>query len=276
VRQETIMPRHRFALILAPALALLLAGCKPGNAKTAPPPAETPAAAAATSAAAPSSPPTLPPGAKAGPLDLSKIGPHDEAYAHESLSPDEWASVALMYQAKGQHGQALATLDQAIARYPESAHLFAVRGALWLQLEEYAKALADLERSLELAEDPGVRVNYAEALRRFDRKEDALASLDKALATNPDYLPALFNRGVLRFEMGDEEGALADFDRAIAIDPSAAAPYFNRAAVRWALGQKEAAIADLDAFIERAPVGEWQATARELRTSWREQLEAGQ
>ena len=265
------MPRHLFVLLIALAFAPLFVGCKPTKSEQAAAAAPT----AAAPAAAPTSPPTLPPGAKAGPLDLSKIGPHDEAYAHESLDPDAWAGVALMYQSKGQFGEALSTLDQAIARYPENAHLYAVRGALWLQLEEYAKALADLERSLGLAEDPGVRVNYAEALRRFDRKSDALASLDRALETNPDYLPALFNRGVLRFELGDEEGALADFDRAIAIDPTAAAPYFNRAAVRWALGEKEAAIADLDAFIERAPVGAWKDTARDLRASWQAQREAG-
>ncbi|HGY09951.1 MAG TPA: tetratricopeptide repeat protein [Oceanithermus profundus] len=267
------MPRHPFALIPALALAFVVVACKPTKDTSQAPSSAAPAGAAA-GAEAPSAPPVLPPGAKAGPLDLSKIGPHDESYAHESLSADEWAQVALMYQAKGQFGEALAALDQAIARFPENAHLYAVRGALWLQLEEYAKALADLERSLELAEDPGVRVNHAEALRRFDRKQEALASLDEALASDPDYLPALFNRGVLRFELGDEEGALADFDRAIAIDPDAAAPYFNRAAVRWALGQKEAAIADLDAFIERAPVGEWKQTAAELRASWQEQLEA--
>ncbi len=264
------MSRYRFALIPVIAIALALAGCKPDEEKA------SGSAVAPATAEVPSSPPTLPPGAKAGPLDLSKIGPHDEAYAHESLNADEWASVALMYQSKGQFGEALSTLDQAIARYPGNAHLYAVRGALWLQLEEYAKALADLERSLELADDPGVRVNYAEALRRFDRKQEALASLDRALETNPGYLPALFNRGVLRFEMGDENGALADFDRAINIDPKAAAPYFNRAAVLWALGQKEAAIADLDAFIERAPVGAWKETARDLRSSWQEQLEARQ
>ena len=269
------MPRYLFTIILT--LGLAIVGCKPEkteSAAAATNAADSPATQA--TAAPPSSPPpSLPPGAKAGPLDLSKIGPHDESYAHESLGPDGWASVALMYQAKGQFGEALATLDQAIARYPESAPLYAVRGALWLQLEEYAKALADLERSLDLAEDAGVRVNYAEALRRFDRKEDALASLDRVLEENPDYLPALFNRGVLRFELGNEEGALADFDRAIAIDPDAAAPYFNRAAVRWALGQKDAALADLDAFIERTPVDEWKETARELRDSWQEQLEAG-
>ncbi len=268
------MPRYRAALTSLLVLTLMLAGCKPNKAnksETAPAPAPPPAAAGEP---APSAPPTLPPGAQAGPLDLSKIGPHDESYAHESLSADEWAQVALMYQAKGQFGEALAALDQAIARFPESAHLYAIRGALWLQLQEYAKALADLERSLDLAEDPGVRVNHAEALRRFDRKQEALASLDKALADAPNYLPALFNRGVLRFELGDEEGALADFDRAIAIDPDAAAPYFNRASVRWALGQKKEAIADLDAFIERAPVGEWKQTAADLRASWLEQLEA--
>ncbi|WP_457629749.1 tetratricopeptide repeat protein [Oceanithermus sp.] len=273
------MPRYLLALLL---MLGLLAGCKPKTAEEETTPAAAGAAAAEAQPTAPpeaatprtSGPPSVPPDAKAGPLDLSKIGPHEEAYAHENLSPDEWASVALMYQAKGQFGEALAALDQAIARYPDDAHLLAVRGALWLQLEEYTKALADLERSLKAAEDPGVRVNYAEALRRFGRNEEALASLDKALELAPEYLPALFNRGVLRYEMGDEEGALADFDRAIEIDPTAAAPYFNRAAIRWALGQREEAIADLDAFIERTAVEEWKQTAEDLHTSWLEQMEA--
>lgn len=268
------MPRTPFALFLTLALVLSLTACKPRAASEQP---ASPAPKAAPQAATPvnEGPPALPPGAKAGPLDLSKIGPHDETYAHENLDPDAWASVALMYQSKGELGQALTTLDRAIAHYPQSAHLYAVRGALWLQQKEYAKALADLKRSLELAEDPGVRVNYAEALLRFDRKKEALASLNKVLAAHPDYLPALFNRGVLRYQMGNEEGALADFDRAIELDPQAAAPYFNRAAVRWALGRKREAIADLDAFIERAPVGEWKQTAQDLRATWKAQLEEG-
>jgi len=272
------MQRYFFALLTAAILAAGLAGCKPKeDAKTTP--ASQPATAAkepTTAASNSTSPPTLPPGAKAGPLDLSKIGPHDETYAHESLSPDKWAEVALMYQAKGQFGEALSTLDQALAHYPDNAHLYAIRGALWLQLEEYAKAVADLKKSLELQEDPGVRVNYAEALRRFGRKEDAMKSLDRALEDQPDYFPALFNRGVLRYELGDNQGALEDFNRAIEVDPDAAAPYFNRAAVLWLLGKKKEAIADLDTFISKAPKGEWKQTAEDLRQSWQEQLEADQ
>jgi len=280
------MYRYLFALTAAAILSFGLSGCKPKKADGATAPNQAPTAAEKQAAAqAPavnqtddetSSPPTLPPGAKAGPLDLSKIGPHDETYAHEGLSPDKWAEVALMYQAKGQFGEALSTLDQALAHYPENAHLYAIRGALWLQLEEYAKAVADLKKSLELQEDPGVRVNYAEALRHFGRKEDALKNLDKALEDQPNYFPALFNRGVLRYELGDNQGALEDFNKAIEVDPEAAAPYFNRAAVLWLLGKKEEAIADLDTFIAKAPKGEWKETAKDLRQSWQEQLEANQ
>ena len=272
------MYRYFIALIIASLLAIGLAGCKPKKSGEAAQQSgaidSQPVRMVAEDGN--SSPPTLPPGAKAGPLDLSKIGPHDETYAHESLSPDKWAEVALMYQAKGQFGEALSTLDQALAHYPEDAHLYAIRGALWLQLEEYAKAVADLKKSLELQENPGVRVNYAEALRHFGRKEDALKNLNRALEDQPDYFPALFNRGVLRYELGDNQGALEDFNKAIAVDPEAAAPYFNRAAVLWLLGKKEEAIADLDTFIAKAPKGDWKETAKDLRDSWREQLEANQ
>jgi len=275
------MHRYLFALVLGAALVGSLGGCKPKQSNAAKRPgvtAQTTPPAGSATAKAPGSeasgPPTLPPGAKAGPLDLSKIGPHNDAYAHESLSADQWGEVALMYQSKKQFGQSLSTLEQALAHYPNNAHLYAIRGALWLQLEEYAKAVADLKRSLELAEDPGVRVNYAEALRRFGRKDDALKSLDKALSDQPDYFPALFNRGVLRYEMGDNEGALQDFNAAIKVNPDAAAPYFNRAAVLWLLGKKKEAIADLDTFIAKAPKGQWKETAKDLRRTWQDQLEA--
>jgi tetratricopeptide (TPR) repeat protein len=274
-----MMDRYLLALFVTAAMAAGLAGCKSkteAKTKTTAPPAALASADPAAANENASSPPTLPPGAKAGPLDLSKVGPHDETYAHESLSADKWAEVALMYQTKGQYGEALSTLDQALAHYPESAHLYAVRGALWLQLEEYSKAVADLKKSLELQEDPGVRVNYAEALRRFNRKKEAIENLDRALEDQPDYFPALFNRGVLRYELGDNEGALADFNKAIEVDPEAAAPYFNRAAVLWLLGKKKEAIADLNTFIAKAPKGEWRDTAKDLRQTWQEQLEADQ
>jgi len=277
------MQRYLFAIVLGAVLVGSLGGCKSRQTSSAAKQPHVTAqgdavssapVSAKTQGADSSGPPALPPDAKAGPLDLSKVGPHDEAYAHESLSADQWGEVALMYQSKKQYGQALSTLEQALAHYPNSAHLYAIRGALWLQLEEYAKAAADLKKSLELAEDPGVRVNYAEALRKFGRKEDALKNLDKALAERPSYFPALFNRGVLRYEMGDNEGALKDFDAAIKANPDAAAPYFNRAAVLWAMGKKKRAIADLDTFIAKAPKGQWRETAKDLRRTWQDQLEA--
>ncbi|GEM_PF-4626463 len=266
------MLRNLAILLMTLSLALIAPGCKSqkkgGRVSTVTPQATANAPSTSTR----KEPPTLPAGAKAGPLDLSKIGPHDKTYAHESLGADEWAEVALMYQAKGQNGQALSTLNNALARYPGSAHLYAIRGALWLQLREYAKAVADLKKSLDLQEDPGVRVNYAEALRKFGRKQDALKNLDQALSEKPGFFPALFNRGVLRYQTGDKKGAIDDFSEAIKIDPKAAAPYFNRASILWQEGRKEAAIRDMAKFVELAPVGSWKDTGKTLLSTWREQV----
>ena len=256
-------------LFLVGLLLFAFAGCKKKRQSEAPENASPPQAELQTPAEDAATPPVVAADEKAGPLDPKAIKPHSSTYAHSGLPPEEIAKVALMHQSRGEYQQALDVLAQGIAAHPESAALYAVRGALYLQLGQYAKAIADLSKSLELHENPDVRVNRALAYKAFGQKEDALNDLNRALELDPHHVAAWFNRGTLYLEEGKPEKALPDLDRAVELAPDVAGPYFNRAVAKWQLGKKEEAIKDLEKFIELAQPSEWKETAKELLEEWK-------
>ncbi len=198
-----------------------------------------------------------------------RAGPHGGHDPHAGLTPDKHARVALQHLAEDRPVEALNTLDQAIAQYPEAAELHGIRGSLLLEQGEVTEALASLESAVRLAPDNPLHLtNRAQAYRKFNRTDEALADLDRAIEIDTGLLSARFNRGALSFSQGDFETALIDFEQCIAIDPHTAAPWFNRAAVYEATGRREEAIADLRRFLEIAPSEEWKTTAEELLQQW--------
>jgi len=205
--------------------------------------------------------------------------PHGQHDPHSKLSAEQQISVALQHQAEGRPELALATLDQAIGRYPQNARLLAVRGSLYLEQGRVTEALKDLEVAVSLdPDDASALVNRAQAYRQFGRIGEALADLDRALELLPDLLPARFNRGAIRYSSGEFEAALEDFDYCVALDPHDAAPYFNRAATRDAMGDRTGAVTDLQRFLQLTDNPQWRDTASDLLAQWQQvgAPEAGQ
>ncbi len=243
-------------------LALTLPACRAKKRENSGPAPAPPAVSA-------DRPPVVEPGAKAGPLDPKTLKPHSATYAHSGLPPAEVAKVALMHQERGEYEKALAVLDQGIARYPESAALYAVRWALYLELKEYGKAIADLSQSLKRHPDAGVLTNRALAYQAFGQEEDALRDLDRAIELDPHQVAAWFNRGTLYLKRGRWKKALADLDRAVELAPEAPGPYFNRAVAYWNLGEREKAIRDMEKFVELARPSDWKETGKKLLAEWK-------
>jgi tetratricopeptide (TPR) repeat protein len=85
--------------------------------------------------------------------------------------------------------------------------------------------------------------NYAQAISDFDR----------AIEINPKYADAYNGRGVAYGERGNYRQAISDFDRTIEIDPEYADAYNNRGATYGKLGAQRQAISDYDRAIEVNP-----------------------
>lgn len=102
--------------------------------------------------------------------------------------PDSWYNLGWLLRSAGRGKEALAAYDEALKRGvagPEEVHL---------------------NRAAILS---GVLFRHA----------DARAELDRALALEPDYLPALLNLGNLHEDLGQRAEARAAYERAVALAP---------------------------------------------------------
>ncbi|MCX5797403.1 MAG: tetratricopeptide repeat protein [Elusimicrobia bacterium] len=111
----------------------------------------------------------------------------------------------------GDYRKAVELLDRALSLgAPEWAQGW--RGAACLKLGRPGRALADLDRALELQpEDDEARVWRGEAYRILGRQAEALRDLDLVIRRCPDYVWARCNRALARRALGDERGMAEDF-----------------------------------------------------------------
>ncbi|TRU85433.1 MAG: tetratricopeptide repeat protein, partial [Microcystis novacekii Mn_MB_F_20050700_S1D] len=59
-------------------------------------------------------------------------------------------------------------------------------------------------------------------------KQGAVADYNQAIKLNPDDANAYYNRGVAKYNLGDNQGAIADYNQAIKLKPDDAIAYYNR------------------------------------------------
>ena len=108
---------------------------------------------------------------------------------------------------------------------PKTGDDLARRASAFMARGEFPKAIADLNRAVEL--EPSVAQHYFDRARaRLANREAALAmaDLDEALKLRPDNAQALLTRGGLYLGMRDEPRARQDFEAALALptaDPMA-------------------------------------------------------
>ena len=116
------------------------------------------------------------------------------------------------------------------------------------------EALASYDKALEINPDNGkAYCNRGNILFALGKKEKALASYDKALEINPNDYATCFNWGNVLNDLGRKEEALANYDKALEINPNDYATYFNRGNVLDDLGRKEEALASYDKALEINP-----------------------
>ncbi len=196
-------------------------------------------------------------------------------------------------------------LDVAIGFQPRLAHARMMRGITLKRMGNFDAAMEDFNAAVAEANLPEARVNRSTLSMPGDVKA-ALADLEEALKTAPDYIEARLMRGVALQLSGDYDGAiqeldvalakrprmalgwvsrglaharkgdldaaLKDLDRAIKVDPAMVEAYMNRAVVRHALGQLDGAIEDLDKVIQLAAAGTAERSkAERLKKTWQEE-----
>lgn len=149
---------------------------------------------------------------------------------------------------------ALHDLTESLQAYPDNSEVLYERGNVYVDLGDYAKALADYDAALALnAYDDKIYVARAKTHIHMGNFAQALADLDHAIQLNPANSEAYHQRGCLYYQRQMYAEALADFNAVLARQPDHAASYNNRGMVHRALGHLDQAIADYTEAIRLNP-----------------------
>ena len=108
-------------------------------------------------------------------------------------------------------------------------------GSYKLALQHFDKAIKKQSDLADFHSERGV------ALFHLNRKEDALAALNKALMLEPDNPYRYSSRAFIKDSMGDTEGAIQDYLKCIKIDPEDAIAFNNLGMLEEKMGRKTSA-----------------------------------
>ncbi len=166
---------------------------------------------------------------------------------------------ALAWMMRGEiteeHDEALGDLDRALLLEPRIGAFWRERGWRRMLLRDYAGAIADFTRAIELDPDGDAQAwaHRANARLRNGDERGALDDAERALELQPlDWRPLVL-RAYARARRGDVRGALEDAGRALEIFPSGAEGYFVRGLATLLSGARAPAIPDFVRALELDP-----------------------
>jgi tetratricopeptide (TPR) repeat protein/thiol-disulfide isomerase/thioredoxin len=144
----------------------------------------------------------------------------------------------------------LVRLDEVNASKTDAAG-YNKRGAVYLKLKAFDKALANFSKAIELSPSDPSYYDAREAvycgLKQFDR---ALADADHVIKIYPNSGRAYVSRGYIHLKQKNETKALENFEEAIHLNPHDPLSYINESAVYMRLGKYQLAYERADQAIK--------------------------
>lgn len=138
--------------------------------------------------------------------------------------------------------EALESFDRAITLQPDFAEAHTNRGKLLsISLNRFEEAIASFDRAIALRPDYAeayCQRGYA-LMQKFDQYQDALNDLGRAIDLNPDYAEAYNHRGVILYRLNKISESLENFDHALALDPDFALANWNKSFLELLTGNFE-------------------------------------
>jgi len=182
-------------------------------------------------------------------MDQAKIRVNDTDYTFQEAD-----ALAIAEHKRNNHVAAIAVYDQILTQFPNYAAGWSNRAVMLNLLQRKDEALASVEKALALKPGhAGFHSNRGDALRELGRYEEALASYDNALGLNPDNSGVHNCRAIALQAMGRYEEALISVDKAIALRHDAAEAHNNRGALLKQMRRYDEALASLNRAITLAP-----------------------
>ncbi|MDE6377560.1 MAG: tetratricopeptide repeat protein, partial [Duncaniella sp.] len=169
------------------------------------------------------------------------------------------------------HFSSIKYYDSYIAGHTPRAIDYFGRAMDYMTLRDYDRAIADLDRAIEVTPDftlaylvranarylasrVSARVGEAEGkasgespvvIPTYNPLRAAIADLDSVVKLSPSMPVAYYNKGVILIKLGDLTSALQCFNKALELRPDFGEAYYNRGYVYLSLGNRDAAFNDL-------------------------------
>jgi tetratricopeptide (TPR) repeat protein len=176
--------------------------------------------------------------------------------AAASLRQEEAWQQARKELAQGKAGEAKATFEELLKRYPNEADLHLFLGMALLRLRDPQGAIRTIRRAIDIdanhveahtllgyielevrgdaeaavreyrkvielkANSPEAHSNLAVALKKHGSLDEAIDSLNRALSLKPDFAAAFTTRGGIYAEQGKWSEAKRDFEQALKLNPN--------------------------------------------------------
>lgn len=151
--------------------------------------------------------------------------------------------------------RAIADYDQSLQLNPQYATALHNRGSAYHMQGNYVRAITDYDQAIRL--DPGnsnLRYDHGLAHHEQDNYPVAIASYSEAIRLNPTDAEAFLRRGRARYQQSQHQQAISDLTEAVRLNPQSAEAYDQRGEVyRQGIGDYERAAADYDQAVQLAP-----------------------
>jgi tetratricopeptide (TPR) repeat protein len=197
---------------------------------------------------------------RGGWVKRSDVAPYDQAIdycsqliAREPSSYNYYVR-AIIREARGEYGDAIADYTQAIRLDPSDPENYSARAVAFDYNGQFDESIADATMAIRLGADyPEVYGNRASAYYSKGEYDRAIADYTQALRLDSDNRYAYIGRGLCRSAKGEYDRAIADYNEALRIDPRDAIAYNNRANSWYNKGELQRALDDYNRAIQFGP-----------------------
>lgn len=138
-------------------------------------------------------------------------------------------------------------------------------GLVYEQKEDYDKAIASYQRSLDAREDlSSTRFFLGNVYQKLGKYEEAIEEYKKAIKLDPE-IPILYNNLAWSFyQVGDYDKAIRSFEEAVSLDPDLPFPYNGLGCIYQEMGYLEDAVEEFLQATELFP----EYSAAHLKLGW--------
>ena len=157
--------------------------------------------------------------------------------------PHEQLQALINLYSQGQLQQALHEAETLVQKFPQSAILFNVQGAVFKDLGQLDQSIEAYNKALATKPDYAEAYNnMGNTFKEQGKLEEAIEAYNKAIIIKPDNTDAYNNMGNAMKEQGKLEEAIGAYNKALDIKPDNANAYYNMGRSLQELGKLEEAI----------------------------------